>query len=283
MNPEDRLRAAITARTSSVEPAQDGLHRIEEKLMEAQRATNRNRLLMGVGTAAAAIAAVVGVLALDDDGEKVDAVATTTTTVPPTTTTTTSDTTSTSEGLAPTVDPTLTVFPDPSTSRRFDDPQAVALAFAKEMVGFRDPVIGDFAQGDSRSGEVEVRAFSQGAPTSVLVRQLDDDTWFVIGAIVESIRLDNPPGGATISSPQPLEGAASAFEGHVVVRLFVDGVAEPIAETFVTGRGDGELGDFVGELVFDLPAGAEHGVLVLLEPSAEDGSTNAATVIRVHF
>ncbi|MFZ6003910.1 MAG: Gmad2 immunoglobulin-like domain-containing protein [Actinomycetota bacterium] len=281
MNPEDRLRSAITARTSSVEPTQDGLHRIEEKLMDAQRATNRNRLLIGLGTAAAAIAAVVGVLALDDDDEKVDVVATTTTTSGPTSTTT--DTTSTTEGPAPTVDPTLPVFPDPSTSRRFDDPQAVTLAFAKEMVGFRDPVIGEFAQGDSRSGEVEVRAFAQGAPTSVLVRQLDDDTWFVIGAIVESIRLDNPPGGGTISSPQTLEGAASAFEGHVVVRLFVDGVAEPIAETFVTGRGDGELGDFVGELVFDLPDGAEHGVLVLFEPSAEDGSTNAATVIRVHF
>lgn len=284
MNPEDRLRAAITARTSSVEPTQDGLHRIEEKLMEAQRATNRNRLLIGLGTAAAAVAAVVGVLALDEDGEKIDAVATTTTADPTSTTTTTaSDTTSTTQGLPPTVDPTLPVFPDPSTSRRFDDPQAVALAFAKEMVGFRDPVIGEFAQGDSRSGEVDVRAFAQGAPTSVLVRQLEDDTWFVIGAIVESIRLDNPPGGATISSPQALGGAASAFEGHVVVRLFVDGVAEPVAETFVTGSGDSELGDFVGELAFDLPDGAEHGVLMLFEPSAEDGSTNAATVIRVHF
>jgi hypothetical protein len=43
------------------------------------------------------------------------------------------------------------------------------------------------------------------------------------------------------------------------------------------------MGPFSGELAFDLPADAQHGVLVLLEPSAEDGSTIAATVIRVHF
>jgi hypothetical protein len=151
------------------------------------------------------------------------------------------------------------------------------------MLGFVDPIVGDFAQGDTRSGEVEVRSFAQGKPTTVLVRQLEDDTWFVLGASVESIRLDTPEAGAPISSPEQLTGAASAFEGTVDVRLFVDGVTDPIAETFVTGRGDGVLGDFTGELTFDLPAGAQHGALVLSEASAEDGSTVAATVIRVHF
>lgn len=283
MTPDERLRSAITARTSGIEPAPDGLHRIQEKLMETQRDANRNRLLLAMGSVAAAVAVVVGVLVLTDDDTRTIDTADTTTTAPESTTTTSEPSTTTSNAIKKVVDPGPVVFPDPTTSRRFDDPVAVAQAFAVDLLGFTDPVVGDFMQGDSRSGEVEVRGFAQGNPTVVLVRQLEDDTWFVIGAIVESIRLDTPEQGATLSSPQALEGAAYAFEGTVNVRLFVDGVAEPIAETFVTGRGDGELGDFAGELTFDLPEGAEHGVLVLYEASAKDGATIAATVIRVHF
>ena len=45
------------------------------------------------------------------------------------------------------------------------------------------------------------------------------------------------------------------------VRLYADGVQEPIGETYVTGRGDGVLGDFTGELEFTNDTGATHGVL----------------------
>lgn len=283
MTPDERLRSAITARTSGIEPGADGLDRIQEKLMDTQRDTNRNRLLLALGSAAAAVAIVIGVIALTDDDTRTIDTADTTTTVSEPTTTSTSEPSTTTVVTPPIVDPGPAVFPDPTTSRRFDDPAAAAQAFATDLLGFSEPLVGDFMQGDSRSGEVEIRSFPQGFPTTVLVRQLEDDTWFVIGAVVESIRLDEPAQGATIATPQVLKGAASAFEGTVSVRLFVDGVVEPIAETFVTGRGDGELGDFTGELAFELPAGAEHGVLVLFEASAEDGSTIAATVIRVHF
>lgn len=252
--------------------------------MDTQRDTNRKRVLFVMGSAAAAVAIVVGVLALTDDDESTIDTADTSTTVPESsTTTTTTEPTTTTPSPPAVVDPGPAVFPDPTTSRRFDDPVALARAFATDLLGFDDPLVSDFMQGDNRSGEVELRHFPQGNPTTVLVRQLEDDTWFVIGAVVESIRLDEPEQGATIASPEVLRGAAYAFEGTVNVRLFVDGVAEPIAETFVTGSGDGQLGDFTGELTFDLPEGAEHGVLVLSEASAEDGSTDAATVIRVHF
>lgn len=280
MSLPDRLRTAITARTSSVEPSPDAIYRIEEKLMEAQRTTNRNRVLLGIGSVAAVLAVIVGVLALSDDDETIDAADTTTST---TDTTTTTEATSTTLAPPSEVNPETAVFPDPMTSRRFESPEALTLAFATDFLGFREPIVGDFAQGDSRSGEIEVRAFEQGNPTTVLVRLLEDDTWFVIGAVTESIRLDVPEPGATITSPQPLEGAAYAFEGTVSVRLHVDGVVEPIAETFVTGRGDGVLGDFSGELTFDPPSTSEYGVLVLFEASAEDGSTVAATVTRVRF
>jgi hypothetical protein len=284
MTAEDRLRTAITARTATVEPSTDALHRIEEKLMDTRRDRNRNRLLLGIAAAVAVIAALVGALVLTDDDEgTVDTAATSTTDAPSTTESTTTEPTTTTTVLGSTVDPATPVFPDPSTSRRFEDPVALTYAFAVDLLGFRDPIVGELAQGDARSGEVEVRAFATGQPTTVFVRQLEDDTWFVLGSSVDSIRLDSPAAGATIGSPLPLEGAASAFEGHVNVRLYADGQLEPVAETFVTGRGDGVLGDFTGELDFAVPGGARHGVLVLSEASAEDGSTTAATVVRVHF
>lgn len=272
MTAEDRLRAAMRARTSQVEPTPTALRTIQETLM-SQRDTSRTRILALVGTAAAVVAAVViGLTLAGDDGDQVDTANTTTTTAGDTTTT----------DAVPPVDPATTVFPDPTTSRRFDDPEALVTAFATDFLGYRAPVVGELRQGDARSGEVEVRAFADGAPMTVVVRQLEDDTWFVLGASVDSIRLDTPAAGATLVSPQALEGAAHAFEGAVAVRLYADGFADPVAETFVTGGGD-EMRSFTGELTFEVPDGATHGVLVLSESSAEDGSTVAATVIRVRF
>jgi hypothetical protein len=284
MTPEDRLRQAIEARTSSVEPSADALSQIEEKLMEAQRSDNRKRVLIGLGAAAAVVGVVVAALVLaDDDDAGLSSEGSSTTsesTTSSSTTSTTDSTTTTTTGFQG-VDPDLPVFPDPTTSQRFDDPQSVARAFATDLVGFGDPVVGDFQQGDPRSGEVEVRSFAAGAPTVVLVRQLEDDHWYVVGATTDSIQLTTPAARDTISSPQALEGDAYAFEGNVQVRLFVDGVQEPIATTFVTGRGDGVLGPFSGELDYSDDSGATHGVLVLNGTSGEDGSATEAIAIRV--
>ncbi|MGQ0434424.1 MAG: Gmad2 immunoglobulin-like domain-containing protein [Microthrixaceae bacterium] len=282
MTAEDRMRAAMRARASSVEPAPDGLQQIKEKLMDAERVTGRNRVLLGIGAAAAVAAVVVGALAIANDDDEISTVASTPTTGDDGTTTTPDDGTTTTTSRAPTVDRSVPVFPDPATSRRFDDPQALTVSFARDLLGFSDPIVGEYQAGDNRSGEVELRAFAQSAPTIVIVRQLEDDTWFVLGATVESIRLDAPEAAATISSPEQLRGAAHAFEGHVGARLYADGIAEPIAETYVIGRGD-EMGDFSGELTFEVPNGVDDGVLVLFEASAEDGATIRATVIRVHF
>jgi hypothetical protein len=244
---------------------------------------NRSRWLLGLGAVVAVLAVVVAALVIssDDGDDDIDTTDSTTTTTGDDSTTSSSEgTTSTS---TPTVDPESTVFPDALASRRFDSPEPLVEAFATELLGYSDPVLGELQQGDARSGEIELRPRADGAVTTVLVRQMEDSTWFVLGAVVDSIQLTAPEAGATITSPTALEGAAYAFEGTVDVRLFADGSPEPIGQTFVTGRGDGELGDFTGELTFDVPAGVEHGVLVLSEAGGEDGSTNAATVIRVHF
>jgi hypothetical protein len=247
---------------------------------ESQPEPDRKRLWIGLGVAAAIAAVVAGVLVFtNDDDEPVATDDTTTTSTTEGSTTTSESTTTTLQFQS--VDPDLPVFPDPTTSRRFDDPVAVATAFATDLVGMTDPVVGEFAQGDSRSGEVDVRGFAEGAPTTVLVRQLEDDAWWVIGATTDAIQLATPEPRSTITSPQPLVGMAYAFEGTVNVRLYVDGTQEPIAETFVTGRGDGVLGDFSGELEFTDPTGATHGVLLLTSAGGQDDAPIEAAAVRV--
>lgn len=242
--------------------------------------SNRNRTALVVGGVVALVALVVGAVLLvggDDD----EAGPSTSTSEAPTTSTT-GPTTSTS---APDpADVALAAYPDLRGGGRFDDPQALVEAFATEVLGFdTDLAVGELQQGDARSGEIEVRPGAAGATTVVPVRRISDDTWVVVAAVSDLIRLDEPAAGAAVTSPLTLRGAATAFEGHVDVALYADGQAAPIATTFVTGTGDGNPGPFEGELEFELPDGATHGVLVLTAAGGEDGTTIYATAVRVAF
>jgi hypothetical protein len=283
MSIEDRLRAAISHRTSNIEPRSDGLHNIEEKLMDAQGAANRNRLLLGLAAAVAVVALVVGALALTDDGDSdVDTVSPTTTSAVEPTTTTTEPTTTT---FAPTVDPAQPVWPLVGTSQRFDDPVSAARSFAVDFVGMIDPVVGAFQQGDARSGEVPVQPRADAPVTTVLVRQLEDDTWFVLGSSVDDIRIDLPEAGATVSCPVHLTGEALAFEGVVQVAVRADAAAEPIGTGIVQGGG-GPAAPFDGTVDCDtsqLGSGPRYGALVLSTEGGEDSRIWQVAVIRVAF
>jgi hypothetical protein len=245
----------------------------------------QKRILIALGAVVAAVAVVAGILALTggDDAK--------TATRDTTSTSSTSSTSSSTSSTAPAATTTLHASDldaalYPALSRGdvgFEDPEELVRAFALDVLGYdSDLVVGAFEQGDARSGEVELRPRADGAVTVVLVRKLADDSWAVIGAHTDSIRLDTPVGRSRISSPQPLLGAAQAFEGHVNVTLYADGQEVAIANTFVLGRGD-QMGDFTGQLTFTVPAGATRGVLVLSAASGDDGSTVAATAIRVRF
>jgi hypothetical protein len=177
----------------------------------------------------------------------------------------------------------LAVWPAAGTAEGFADPVEAATSFATEFLGFSDPVVGEFMAGDSRSGEIELRAGEVGPVTLVLLRQLgDDDSWWVLGSEAENIEVETPEAGAVIQSPLVLEGSALAFEGTVDVELRADGLVEPIATGFVTGSGPPEAGPFEGSIEFDDPA-VEAGVLVLISRSSEDGSVLEASTRRVFF
>ena len=241
---------------------------------------------VAVAIAAVAVIAVAGIVVganlADDDPSTVNAPPVATTDAAPNTTERTTTTTIVvAEGGD---DPAfVAVWPVASTSQRFGDPAAAARNFAVQLAGFpEDAVVGAFREGDSRSGEVEIRPNERGPVTTVLVRQLGDDgSWWVVGAQTENIVLDDPSAGDDVSSPLSVSGRALAFEGTVEVELRADGQLEPIGGTFVTGGGD-EMRPFSGELEFPDPD-VEGGVLMLLSRSAKDGSVLEATVVRVHF
>ena len=204
------------------------------------------------------------------------------TTVAPTTAPTTAPSTTTSIPAPVPGDTASAVFPDPSTSLRFDDPVAAARAFAVDFAGFTDPVLGEFMPGDPRSGEVEVRPRADGPATTVIVRRLGaDDSWWVLGSATADITLATPAAGDPITSPVVLTGSALAFEGHVDVEVRQDGVRAPVGTGFVTGGGD-VVRPFSGEVGFTAPTSG-HGALVLFTTGAEDGRVWQVVVIRVAF
>jgi hypothetical protein len=180
-------------------------------------------------------------------------------------------------------DTTTAVWPWVESDVRYTDPRDAARGFAVDFVGFTDPIVGEFMQGDSRSGEVEVRSLDTFAPTTVFVRQLGpDDSWWVLGSATENIEITAPAALATIDSPLTLAGRSSAWEGTVDVAIRADGAAEPLYEGFVTGGGIDEMGPFEAQLDWaDPQAGA--GAIVLTTASSDDGRVLEAAVLRVLF
>jgi hypothetical protein len=257
-----------------------------------------SRALLWAVLGVVALALVVGaIVVIGGDDDEVATEGTTSTTAAPTTTTpaptttapaTTTSTPSTtaSTTTTPVVVPDAyrtAVWPWYDDDLRYDDPVEAARGFAEDFIGFADPVVGEFQQGDSRSGEVEVRPVEDGPVTTVLVRQVgDDDTWWVLGSATANIEVDLPTAMSAVDDPLLTEGRASAFEGTVEVEIRVDGEPEPLGTGFVTGSGDATLGPFEGEIRWPNPGGG-WGAVVFLTRSAENGQVWEAGVLRVGF
>jgi hypothetical protein len=237
-------------------------------------APRRRGLLIGIGAlvAVVAIAVVVYLVTRDDDGSQ------------PTAVTSTTATSTTPTSVGPTtlpVDTATAVWPFASSATRYSDPVSAARGFATDYLGFTDPVVGEFRQGDARSGEVPIQAKATGPVTTVLVRQLGD-SWWVLGASTPNIQLASPAASATISSPVRLQGSSTAFEATVNTEVRADDSTQPIGTGTVMGGANGQMGPFDGSVTFSRPS-ASAGALVLFTRSAEDGSITEATVVRVKF
>ncbi len=284
---EARLRAALTDRAAHIEPASDGLDRIEEKLMSNRSlTTNQKWILTTLSAAAVIILVVVGVIVLrdSDDGDTGLAAGSTTTSTTASTTTTSTTTEPTSTTFTLDVDPYGVAFPAPTTSQRFDSPETAARAYATDVLGFSELEMGDYQAGDSRSGEIPITDRPGHPETTVMVRQMGDDHWYVLGSVAPDITVDSPAAGDTVGSPFDTEGTALAFEGTVNVTVFVQGDLRSIGEGFVTGSGTPPAGPFQGSIDFEAPAEETPGIVVYRTESAEDGHILQATSfpVRLH-
>lgn len=175
------------------------------------------------------------------------------------------------------------MWPFVTDSTRYRDPVGAARGFAVRYLGFVDPVVGAFMQGDSRSGEVVIRPSRTGPETTVIIRKLaPDETWWVLGASTANLRLRSPAWNAPIASPVALSGASTAFEGTVNVEIRQDGTLTPLASSIVIGGSMGQIGPFSKAVSFPAPL-AKRGAVVLKTLSAKDGSIAEASVVRIRF
>ncbi|MGZ6992957.1 MAG: Gmad2 immunoglobulin-like domain-containing protein [Ilumatobacteraceae bacterium] len=132
----------------------------------------------------------------------------------------------------------------PAAGVTIDSPDQVAAEFVTEVLGV-EPVLGDFKQGDSRSGEIEVFSPGEGAAATaasrgiLLLRQLGDGTgWFIIGAVNEHASITSPASGAVVAAgPLTVEGVARGQEANVVVTAFVAGDAKSVLDSKITMGG----------------------------------------------
>lgn len=276
----ERLRAALAEHATTIEPSPDGLDHIEEALMSENRFTTAQRWALGALSAAAVVLlVVVGVVVTQDDDPEV--VADTTTSTDTTTTTTTEPTTTTA--FTQDVDPSGVAYPGPLTSQRFQSPEAAGQSYATEVLGFTELELGEFRQGDARSGELPVSDRAGGPETAIMLRQMEDDTWFVLGSQFRDVTVDAPTAGEELSSPFTTSGTALAFEGTVEVVLRTQNDPAPVAEDVVTGSGVPPAGPFEKEIPFDAPAEEQTGILIYRTTSAEDGHVVAATSFPVQL
>ncbi len=174
------------------------------------------------------------------------------------------------------------MWPTAASSTRYPTPEAAATGFATDYLHMVNPVIGQFQQGDARSGEIPVQPSATGPVTTVLVRQLgSDNSWWVLGAGTAAIALSEPTWNASITSPVTLKGTAMAYEGTVQTQVREDDNSKTLGEGYVTG-GSMAMAPFSGSLAFTR-ATTKYGAVVLYTTSAENGAVMEASVIRVQF
>ena len=245
-----------------------------------------------VAIALAVLVVVLVVLATDDDDDDVTA-DDITTTVADTSTTAGEDTTTTSTAPATTGSTTVpgsvtdaeastVAWPDPFEGAGFDEPTDAATGFATEVLGFEDPSVGEYQAGDSRSGELEVRAADDGPVTTVGVRQMGDDRYYVVFAASSEVELVLPTTGSAVDHPLQVEGWGRGFEGQVTIRVHDRATGDPLGEGTVTAGASDEYEPFAGDISWDNPGGG-RGLVVATVHGGQDGATWAATALPVGF
>jgi hypothetical protein len=248
---ETRVQAALAREARTVEPAGDSLATIRRRARSAHR--RRRTALAGAGVAALVAVVVAVPLAGDDDRSDV-----TTRSDQPTSTEAPDRTGTTTPPDVPASSVDAALWPDPA-GELFDDPVAAVRSFVTEVIGIDDPQLSAFREGEPEAGEVDLLQRGEDgtvldlAASTVVVRKLDGEHWFVTAASSDDVQIDTPEPGAEVTSPVAVTGRGRGFEGNILVDLrarLAGGGAIGSAPPTIAGTGE-ELLPFSVEVPFD--------------------------------
>ena len=143
-----------------------------------------------------------------------------------------------------------------------------------DFVGLTDATLGEFKQGDSRSGEIDIDTKANPGtifdfPTTAFARLDANDNWVVIGAASEAIEVSVPASDASVSSPMRTVFDHNAMSAGVILEIWPDGADAPVVrETLTIGTGVFALDTWDVEV--EIPAGVS-GPATLVYTSVFDG------------
>jgi hypothetical protein len=279
---ERQLAEALAARASTVEPSgTNSLEHIEQRIGEQRNAAaNRHRLFIALG-AAAAIALIVGAIALvrNDDKQAV-------TVVPAASESTTTSTTTTSTTTVSKTVPAATVAHVwPVDSSTFPTPEEAARSFAVDYLGMTNARLGQTIRGiptSSTNGpsvaNVEIFPNARSNARTTVNTAESADGWVVTGANADLIVVDTPKSHDPVTQPITVSGQGTAFEAQLGVQLRALGSTNVIATGTAMAGANGEMGPFTTTV--SPPPTDQPVVLVVFEGDASGEQTMTyATVV----
>jgi Immunoglobulin-like domain of bacterial spore germination len=284
---EDRLRTAVRAHAAGVQADDRSLDTIRTRVRTAKH--RRRAVVVGAGIAAA-VALAVAVPRLGDEGriDTIDDPGPTTTVVPPSTTTPPGSASTTVAPPPPSIDIDEVLWPDPARELTADPVEAVR-GFVGGPLGLSDPLLSPFRQTEPGAGEVDVFAQGESGQTvdrvasTVILRRLDGEHWFVTGAASPDVEIDTPEPLAIVSSPLDVAGRVRGYEGTVNVWMLdrFGGDRVDSDPAFGTG-GSQELEPFSTQVSY-LATGTQRGALYAEADRGSSTGIPSFTVFPVRF
>jgi Immunoglobulin-like domain of bacterial spore germination len=276
---EDRLRTAVHAHAAGLEADDRSLDTIRTRVRAAKH--RRRAIVAGAGIAAA-VAVAVAVPRLDDES-RINTVDNPTTipAPPPTTSPGPSTPGQTSTTVAPQgVDADQVLWPDPA-GELTTDPRDAVRGFVSQQLDISDPPLSPFRETEPDVGQVDVHARGEAGQTldrvasTVTVRRLDGEHWFVTGAESSELVIDTPEPLDTVSSPFSVSGEVRGFEGTVNARVLDRFDGEGVDSEPATGTGGGgeAMEPFSAEVSF-VATGTQRGVLYA---QTDSGASNGVS------
>jgi hypothetical protein len=266
---EDRLKAALRAQAAGVAPDPGSLPAIRAR----GRAVRRRRRVAMAGTGVVALAAVaLGVPALDGP-DRHDGVTTMTS---PSTTTPTTAGPDVLAGDVPASDAETALWPDPA-GELYTEPVEAARSFVEAILDVEDPPLSRFRPeaGDPLAGEIDVERWSEDASgvsrigSTLQLRRLDGEHWFVIAATSDDVRIDAPRPLAEVPPSFDVSGVGRGWERAITVELLTrSGTAERLDSAGATGgEFDAALEPFDASLAGEVPHPTVAIVMARDEPA----------------